>query len=114
MAIGYFNTPNSNLRADTFIWSNTAFVIGNGIFENRSNAFEVLFDGSTTIVGDLNINLDARLTVNIVSLGGSSSKPLQIDGKSYTMKKGVRNKKIALLAQDIEKVFPELVSEIME
>ena len=40
------------------------------------------------------------------------SKILQIDGKSYTMKKDENEKqKIGLLAQDIEKVFPELVSE---
>jgi hypothetical protein len=99
------------------------FVIGNGGWdasatnylggeENRSNAFEVLFDGTTTIAGDLSINSDARLKANIVSLGATLSKLLQIDGKSYTMKKDKREKqKIGLLAQDIEKVFPELVSE---
>ena len=99
------------------------FVIGNGGWdasatnylggeENRSNAFEVLFDGTTTIAGDLSINSDARLKANIVSLGATLSKLLQIDGKSYTMKKDESEKqKIGLLAQDIEKVFPELVSE---
>ena len=99
------------------------FVIGNGGWdasatnylggeENRSNAFEVLFDGTTTIAGDLSINSDARLKANIVSLGATLSKLLQIDGKSYTMKKDKSEKqKIGLLAQDIEKVFPELVSE---
>ena len=92
--------------------TNTAFVIGNGSFENRSNAFEVLFDGTTTIAGDLNINSDARLKANIISLGATLSKLLQIDGKTYTMKKDANHKKkIGLLAQDIEKVFPELVTE---
>ena len=77
-----------------------------------SNAFEVLFDGSTTIAGDLNINSDARLKANIISLGATLSKLLQIDGKTYTMKKDANHKKkIGLLAQDIEKVFPELVTE---
>ena len=81
-------------------------------FENRSNAFKVLFDGTTTIAGDLSINSDARLKANIISLGATLSKLLQIDGKSYTMKKDKSEKqKIGLLAQDIEKVFPELVSE---
>ena len=112
MATGYFNTPNSNPQADTFTPTNTAFVIGNGTFENRSNAFEVLFDGTTTIAGDLNINSDARLKANIISLGATLSKLLQIDGKTYTMKKDANHKKkIGLLAQDIEKVFPELVTE---
>jgi hypothetical protein len=71
-----------------------------------------LFDGTTTIAGDLNINSDARLKANIISLGATLSKLLQIDGKTYTMKKDANHKKkIGLLAQDIEKVFPELVTE---
>ena len=49
---------------------------------------------------------------NIISLGSTLAKLLQIDGKSYTMKKDENKKqKIGVLAQDIEKVFPELVSE---
>ena len=96
--------------------------IGNGGFDSEgnyigtsdtfSNAFEVLFDGTTTIAGDLSINSDARLKANIISLGSTLAKLLQIDGKSYTMKKDENKKqKIGVLAQDIEKVFPELVSE---
>ena len=70
------------------------------------------FNGDATLAGNLNINSDARLKANIVSLGSTLSKLLQIDGKSYTMKKDESEKqKIGLLAQDIEKVFPELVSE---
>jgi hypothetical protein len=92
---------------------NTAFVIGNGAdANNRSDALTVLFDGTTTIAGDLSINSDARLKANIISLGSTLAKLLQIDGKSYTMKKDENKKqKIGVLAQDIEKVFPELVSE---
>ncbi len=92
---------------------NTAFVVGNGTASNnRSDALVVKFNGDATLAGNLNINSDARLKANIVSLGSTLSKLLQIDGKSYTMKKDEREKqKIGLLAQDIEKVFPELVSE---
>ena len=70
--------------------------------------------GTTTYAfdGDVVISSDAKLKSNIVSLGSTLSKLLQIDGKSYTMKKDENEKqKIGLLAQDIEKVFPELVSE---
>ena len=121
-AIGTYNKTDETPNPDTFSFENTAFVIGNGGFnsdggfigtdESRSNAFEVLFDGTTTIAGDLNINSDARLKANIISLGATLSKLLQIDGKTYTMKKDANHKKkIGLLAQDIEKVFPELVTE---
>ena len=116
LVIGTWNELNSGDEQ-------TLFVIGNGGWdatrenylgteESRSNALKVLVDGTTTIGGDLSINSDARLKANIVSLGATLSKLLQIDGKSYTMKKDESEKqKIGLLAQDIEKVFPELVSE---
>ena len=115
LVIGEYNSLGSTVTnsATQFSLENTAFVIGNGADGNsRSDALTVLFDGTTTIAGDLNVNSDARLKANIVSLGFTLSKLLQIDGKSYTMKKDESEKqKIGLLAQDIEKVFPELVSE---
>jgi hypothetical protein len=115
LAIGYFNDSGSTITSSNTFFdnSNTAFVIGNGVDnDNRSDALTVLFDGTTTIAGDLSINSDARLKANIISLGSTLAKLLQIDGKRYSMKKDENKKqKIGLLAQDIEKVFPELVSE---
>ena len=118
LAIGQYNKTDETPNPNNFSYQNTAFVIGFGGYNSDgaydghlSNAFEVLFDGTTTIAGDLSINSDARLKANIVSLGATLTL-LQIDGKSYTMKKDENKKqKIGLLAQDIEKVFPELVSE---
>ena len=115
LVLGQCNLAGSTITSSgsEFNLDNTAFVIGNGTdSDSRSDALTVLFDGTTTIAGDLNVNSDARLKANIISLGSTLSKLLQIDGKSYTMKKDESEKqKIGLLAQDIEKVFPELVSE---
>ena len=100
-----------------------AFVIGNGDIkidtttgdtvpergDNPSNAFVVNYDGSATLSGDLTINSDARLKSNIISLGSTLAKLLLIDGKSYTMKTNETKSKIGLLAQDVQKAFPELV-----
>jgi len=94
-----------------------AFVIGNGDInttalqrgDNPSNAFVVNYDGSATLSGELTINSDARLKSNIISLGSTLAKLLMIDGKSYTMKSNESKSKIGLLAQDVQKVFPELV-----
>ena len=113
--IGIYNQSNTpiGLGSYTFKPSLDAFVIGNGTSSvSRSNALVVKFNGETTLAGNLHVNSDARLKSNIVSLGSTLAKLLQIDGKSYTMKKDESEKqKIGLLAQDIEKVFPELVSE---
>ena len=123
LVMGQYNLAGSTVTEDsigeegtsanTFSLDNIAFVIGNGTnSDSRSDALVVKFNGDATLAGNLNINSDARLKANIVSLGSTLSKLLQIDGKSYTMKKDESEKqKIGLLAQDIEKVFPELVSE---
>ena len=114
LVVGQYNLLNSTVTVseDVVDLSNAAFVIGNGTEDQRSDALTVLFDGTTTIAGDLSINSDARLKTNIISLGSTLAKVLLIDGKTYTMKKDKNNKKkIGFLAQDIEKVFPELVSE---
>jgi hypothetical protein len=112
LAIGQWNAFDDTIDGAAADPSHQAFVIGNGNGNGRSNAFEVLYDGTTTIAGDVVINSDMRLKANIISLGSTLSKLLQIDGKTYTMKKDENKKqKIGVLAQDVQKVFPELVSE---
>ena len=96
-----------------------AFVIGNGSLltdgtnitgaGTKSDAFTVYFDGTTVIAGDLTVNSDKRLKSNIVSLGSTLSKLMQLDGKSYNMYGDNSKKKIGLLAQNVQEVFPELV-----
>ena len=96
-----------------------AFVIGNGDInsntgnagDNPSNAFIVNFDGSATLSSDLTINSDARLKANITSLGNTLPKLLLLDGKKYTLKNNETIEKIGLLAQDVQKLFPQLVKE---
>ena len=117
VVIGQHNSSGYSITTswDSFSTSNTAFVIGNGTASNaKSDAFKVMFNGDATVSNDLTvsgdvvISSDARLKSNIVSLGSTLPKLLQIDGKSYEMK---GKQKIGVLAQEIQEVFPELVSE---
>ena len=117
LVIGQFNSSGSSVtnNATSYNTANTAFVIGNGTdSSNKSDAFKVMFNGDATVSNDLTvsgdvvISSDARLKSNIVSLGSTLSKLLQIDGKSYEIK---GKQKIGVLAQEIKEVFPELVSE---
>jgi hypothetical protein len=117
LVIGQYNSSGSSATSATvFNSANTAFVIGNGTDSSTtSDAFKVMFNGDATlsndltVEGDIVISSDARLKANIVSLGSTLARLLLIDGKSYTMKKDGKQK-IGVLAQDIQKVFPELVS----
>jgi hypothetical protein len=118
LVIGYnnlsgFTVTGSATAANS---ANTLFVIGNGTNNSiRSDAFKVMANGDTTVSndltvgGDIVVSSDARLKANIVSLGSTLAKLLLIDGKTYTMKKNGKQK-IGVLAQDIQKVFPELVT----
>ena len=109
LVIGLYNSSGSSATSATsFSTSAPAFVIGNGTFFNKSDAFKVMFNGDTTVGGDITISSDARLKSNIVSLGSTLSKLLLIDGKSYE-KDG--KQRIGVLAQEIQEVFPELVTE---
>jgi len=115
--IGYYNLSGNTVTgsATNPNSANTAFVVGNGTYANRSDAFKVMANGDTTVSNDLTVggdvvvSSDARLKANIVSLGSTLAKLLLIDGKTYTMKKDGKQK-IGVLAQDIQKVFPELVT----
>ena len=110
LVIGQYNSSGSSATSATsFSTSNTAFVIGNGTdSSNKSDAFKVMFNGDTTVGGDITISSDARLKSNIVSLGSTLPKLLLIDGKSYE-KDG--KQRIGILAQEIQEVFPELVTK---
>ena len=117
LVIGQYNSSGSSVtnNATSFNTANTAFVIGNGTASNaKSDAFKVMFNGDTTVSNDLTvsgdvvISSDARLKSNIESLGSTLPKLLQIDGKSYEMK---GKQKIGVLAQEIQEVFPELVTK---
>ena len=118
VVIGQYNSSGSSVtnNATVFNTANTAFVIGNGTSGSLSDAFKVMFNGDATVSNDLTVSgdvvvsSDARLKANIASLGSTIAKLLLIDGKSYTMKKDGKQK-IGVLAQDVQKVFPELVSK---
>ncbi len=88
--------------------TDAAFVVGNGADSgNKSDALVINTDGSAVFSGDVTVNSDMRLKANIISLGSTLAKLLQIDGKSYVMKNEKSKKKIGLIAQEVE-----LISEL--
>ena len=99
-----------NIELDT---SNSLAKISSGGGYNLTLSSEggtITASNNLTVSGDVTISSDARLKSNIVSLGSTLSKLLLIDGKSYIMNKS-GEEKIGILAQEVQEVFPELVSE---
>ena len=90
----------------------SVIIDGNTIGHSSDVDLMTFASGSLTVAGDIVVSSDARLKTNIVALGPTLMSLLQIEGKSYTMKDDTEQKqKIGLLAQEVQKVFPELVSE---
>jgi len=115
LSIGRYNSVNSAVTAGgsaaSFDTDNAALVIGNGT-GTLSDAFVVYFNGNATLSGDLTINSDERLKDNIQPLGSTLDKLHQIEGKTYSLKKDEKHTpKIGVLAQEVQAVFPELVTE---
>ena len=126
LTIGSYNSVNSTVvtghDANNYDTDNAAFVIGNGYqgtdpvtfdpITVNSDAFVVYFNGDATLAGDLTINSDERLKDNIQPLGSTLNKLHQIEGKTYSFKKDEEHTpKIGVLAQEVQAVFPELVTE---
>ena len=75
LVIGQYNSSGSSATsADSFSTANTAFVIGNGVdSSNISDAFSILFDGTTNIAGSVTAD-------SFIKDGGVSTEFLKADG----------------------------------
>jgi len=90
------------------------FEVGNGTMENsRSNAMTVYSNGNLWIQGPLIQNSDARLKKNIKSLSNTLTSIQKLNGYTYSWKDEQRDSaiQIGLLAQELQKVYPQLVKE---
>ena len=74
LVIGQFNSSGSSATSATsFSTANTAFVIGNGADSGLSDAFSILFDGTTNIAGSVTAD-------SFIKDGGVSTEFLKADG----------------------------------
>jgi hypothetical protein len=90
------------------------FVVGNGSSPiSRADAFSVYDNGNAVLSGSLTQNSDERLKTNIEPLQNALQNILKINGVTYNWRSEYRaqEKQIGVIAQNIQEVFPELVSE---
>ena len=90
-----------------------AFYAGTGI--GASNwLFSMHGDGNAFCSGTLTQYSDARLKTNIVPIGASLEKLMQLNGYSFNWisQNKDQRQQIGLLAQEVQKLFPQLATEI--
>jgi hypothetical protein len=109
--VGQYNTEN-NVKD---IGDHPAlFVVGNGVDNNnRADAFSVYDNGNAVLLGSLTQNSDERLKTNIEPLQNALQNILKVNGVTYNWRSEYRaqERQIGVVAQNIQEVFPELVSE---
>ena len=115
-AIGRYNKDNGN--STSWIGLDALFTIGNGASTNsRNNAFVVYKNGNATLDGVLTESSDINLKEKINPIENELEKLLKIRGVTYYWKdKELRgnDKQIGVIAQEVQAVFPELVSDRSE
>ena len=90
------------------------FVVGNGASASTSSdAFSVYSTGDATLAGTLTQSSDERLKTNIETIDNPIKKVKGIKGVTYNWKDETKDPstQVGVIAQDVQKVMPELVKE---
>lgn len=98
----YGATSNTNADARFNFW-----------YQGAGNILQLKGDGNAILMGVLTQNSDARLKTNITSITRSMEAIQQLNGYHYQWKDAQRDQQMqtGLLAQEVEKVMPELVKQ---
>ncbi|MBL8696645.1 MAG: tail fiber domain-containing protein [Planctomycetes bacterium] len=114
-ALGQYNAVDSGWDPENWVATDPILQVGNGADPaSRSDCFTLLKNGNLTIAGTLTENSDARLKDHVEPLTEIVSKLRQVPAVTFDFKTTDRRpsgKQIGLLAQDVQAVFPELVTK---
>jgi len=114
LAIGRYNDDGGSSSA--WMANDYAFSIGDGMDSlSRSNAMYVKKNGDVWIQGSLTQFSDRRLKQEIRPLEDVMQRIRQLDGVTYQWKNTDlmgEEREIGFIAQELQKVFPELVEEV--
>lgn len=112
VVLGRYNDTSSNLSSG-WVATDPLLIAGNGASStNRSNAFTLYKNGNLTIAGTLTQNSDARLKTNILRITNAMEKLRLLNGYQYNWNTSYSDNQelnTGLLAQEIEKLMPELI-----
>ena len=113
LSLGRFSQDNGS--SDEWIPTDAIVTIGDGTsLSDRQNLMNIKKNGNMWLQGSLTQNSDRELKKNIKRLDDALHKLNQINGVSFTWKDtetmGSKSH-LGIIAQDVEKVYPELVGE---
>jgi hypothetical protein len=106
----FVQLSGDNLRLGTYSSND----LGNVTFRlNGSDRFIILPNGNATLTGTLTQNSDERFKQDITPINNALDKVMQLNGYEYYWKPELQRDsslQIGLIAQNVEKVLPQLVA----
>ena len=113
-AIGSYNTDYNPLSTGGVNFTDRLFVVGNGWSDsNRSDALIIYKNGNATFSGTLTETSDARLKKDITPISNSYSRLIDLNGVNFKWNSikphDTTSLQTGFIAQEVEKLFPELV-----
>ena len=108
-----FGVNGGTLRYQTdALGADHVFFAGSG-FSTSNELFRIRGNGNATLAGTLTQNSDATLKKNIEQINDAGALLAQLHGYRYQWKdeNADTDKQLGLLAQEVQKVLPELVKE---
>lgn len=103
------NTTSSNTYAHMFkVFSSTTKCMA--VFNNGVEKYYVAGDGRAWSTQGFSTYSDRRLKENINPIKKALDKVLKLEGVTYNLKDETNKNHIGLIAQDVEKIVPEVVS----
>lgn len=112
LTIGRYNDTINTESTNSFVGGDRAFVIGDGTGDaTRSACFYILKNGNGWMQGSLTQNSDARLKTNIHRVDNALNKIKSLTGYRYNWRDSSAMPGVytGVLAQEVQKVMPELV-----
>lgn len=88
--------------------------IGSLTFTGQSGVVEISSSGDIIADGDITAFSDIRLKENLLQIPDALDKVKELTGYLYTRKDQNNKKQTGLIAQDVKKIMPEVVSENAE
>jgi hypothetical protein len=115
---GFGNNQAAKLGFDTtgsgsFVIDCDMTNVSSVLIENRTSGLPIFtFEtatGNFTATGDVTTNSDVRLKENVITVDNALSKVTDLRGVYFNKKTEPDNRKIGLIAQEVEKIIPEVV-----
>lgn len=102
------DVPGSTARVMGFDHGNRTFFFQ---IKDGTRPFQVWENGSATLSGTLTQNSDIRMKRDIISIPNALDYVSRLDGVTYYWKDAEKDhgQQIGLIAQDVEKVFPQVI-----